>query len=266
VIVKGAMSTHWKQLATLFFAFALIPAVNIAQIPTPVSGIDPDLLAKATAGDAASEFLVGTEYESGNHVPKDYAQAAVWFRKAADHGLADGQYSLGVSYSLGKGVPQSYEQAANWYQLAANQNHPEALLDLGLLYTNGRGVPKDTKKALALFREAAELGEPDAQYRVGLAYDMGQDVEKNEKEAIKWYGKSAEQGFAGAQFNLAMRLSNQPAEMYFWLSLAAPQLKDEPKAMALKIRDMAAGLLKPTERADVDKRILLWQDAHQKKP
>ena len=374
VIVKGTMSKHRSQFAALIFAFLLLPAVNPAQTPVPVNGIDPALLARAKSGDAAAQFLVATAYRKGQGVPKDQAlsaswlrqsaeqglpnaqydlglcfelgqgvpkdnaqaaiwyqkaalqgnsdamralallyvdgqgvpkdarhafvlfsqaaalgdaysqyqlgmdfsegkdvlkdekQAAVWFRKAAEQGSADAQYRLGVCYSNGKGVQQDDEKAAVWYQLAANQNHAEALLDLGLLYKNGRGVPQDAKKALELFRQSAEFGESDAQYRVGLAYDMGEEVKKDQKEAIKWYRKSAEQGFAGAQFNLAMRLSNQPAEMYFWLSLAAPQLNGEPLAMAIKIQDLAAGLLKPVERAEIDERVKQWQEAHQKKP
>jgi len=216
----------------------------------------------AAQGNVRAQGMLDHLKPSESDMSQDAVQTAESFRKNAEQGNANAQYRLGLCYSRGKGVPQSYEQAAAWYLLAANQNDAEALLDLGLLYSDGLGVPKDTKKALDLFRRSAELGKSDAQYRVGLAYDMGQGVEKNEEEAIKWYRKSAEQGFTGAQFNLAMRLSNQPAEMYFWLSLAAPKLQGEPLAMAIKIRDLAAGLLKPSGRAEADERVKKWQAAH----
>jgi TPR repeat protein len=167
-------------------------------------------------------------------------------------------------------VPQSFEQAASWYEKAANQNHVEALLDLGLLYSDGRGVTKDPKRALALFRRSAGLGESFAQYQVGLAYDIGNGVRKDQKEAIKWYRKSAEQGLPGAQFNLAMRLSNQPSEVYYWMSLATPQFKGNTNgdvmALAIKLRDEAAATLTPAERAEVDKRIQEWQATHPQQP
>ena len=35
----------------------------------------------------------------GATVPQDYAEAAKWYRKAADQGLADAQNTLGYMYS-----------------------------------------------------------------------------------------------------------------------------------------------------------------------
>jgi TPR repeat protein len=114
------------------------------------------------------------------------------------------------------------------------------------------------------------LGESFAQYQVGLAYDIGDGVRKDQKETIKWYRKSAEQGVAGAQFNLAMRLSNQPEEVYYWMSLAVPQFNGNTNGdvltLAIKLRDEAATMLNPSERAEVDKRIQEWQATHPQQP
>ncbi|MHB8454496.1 MAG: tetratricopeptide repeat protein [Acidiferrobacterales bacterium] len=43
-------------------------------------------LAKAKAGDATSEFIVGNRYESGNGVPQDVKKAYEWYEKAAAQG------------------------------------------------------------------------------------------------------------------------------------------------------------------------------------
>src|SRR5215472_6965852 len=40
----------------------------------------------------------------GRGVPQDYAEAAKWFRKAADQGNADAQYGLGLLYFKGLAV------------------------------------------------------------------------------------------------------------------------------------------------------------------
>jgi len=40
-------------------------------------------------------------------------------------------------YSLGQGVPQGYAQAAMWYQKAADQGNTDAQTDLGLMYERG---------------------------------------------------------------------------------------------------------------------------------
>ena len=55
----------------------------------------------------------------GQGVPQDNAQAAAWFRKAAEQGDADAQYTLGELNVLGQGVPQDWAEAYFWLDLAA---------------------------------------------------------------------------------------------------------------------------------------------------
>jgi TPR repeat protein len=53
-------------------------------------------------------------------VAQDYAEAAHWFREAAEQGEAKAQSMLGVLYALGQGVPQDYVQAHMWINIAAS--------------------------------------------------------------------------------------------------------------------------------------------------
>jgi len=76
-----------------------------------------------------------------------FAQAAYWYRKAAEQGLAGAQFLLGNAYDKAKGVPQDYAQAAIWYRKAAEQGFPEAQSILGILYSEGKGVPQDFAEA-----------------------------------------------------------------------------------------------------------------------
>jgi localization factor PodJL len=57
---------------------------------------------------------------------RDYAQAASWFRKAAERGLKDSQFNLAVLHERGLGVPRNPENAVFWYSLAAVQGDEEA--------------------------------------------------------------------------------------------------------------------------------------------
>ena len=50
-----------------------------------------------------------------------------------------------------------YANAATWYRKAADQGYPRALINLGFLYEQGRGVPADPVAALKLYRQAAGL-------------------------------------------------------------------------------------------------------------
>ena len=53
-------------------------------------------------------------------MPRDYATALSWFRKAADAGNALGMTHLGSMYEKGRGVEQDYQEAVNWSRKAAS--------------------------------------------------------------------------------------------------------------------------------------------------
>ena len=59
-------------------------------------------------------------------VPQDYAEAARWYRTAAEQGHAAAQFSLGVMYSNGEGVPQDLVQGYAWASVAAAQGFESA--------------------------------------------------------------------------------------------------------------------------------------------
>ena len=58
-------------------------------------------------------------YANGRGVSRDFAEAAIWYRKAAERGDAAAQYNLGVAYDAGQGVPRDAVQAYKWYDVAA---------------------------------------------------------------------------------------------------------------------------------------------------
>ena len=258
------MSKIRKRLAALFFVLAMIPAVNPAQTSglKIKSGIDPAVLAKAKAGDAEAQFSVATAYRNGLGVPKDQVKSVSWLRKSAEQDLPYAQYDLGLCYSLGKGVTKDDAQAAAWYHKAASQGQSDAMRALAMLYDEGKGVQKDTKQAFELFSKAALEGDAYSQFQLGIDYGFGyQGAKQDENVAAEWFRKSAEQGIVGAQVNLAMHLHNQPEEVYYWLSLAAPHLTGDTLDRIAKVRDAAAVVLTPAKHAEIDERIKQWQDA-----
>ncbi len=89
------------------------PSAENAQI------VDPRIIEQAKAGDPVAQYKLGYDYYLGRGVPQDYAQTAIWWRKAAEQGYPDAQNNLGVLYNSGKGVPQSYSEAYFWQNLAA---------------------------------------------------------------------------------------------------------------------------------------------------
>lgn len=116
----------------------------------------------AAAGDANAQYGLGVLYTDGDGVPKDPAQAALWFRKAADQGHLDAQYNLGVIYANGEGVPKDYAEAAKWCRKAADQGNPDAQYNLGVMHLSGQGLPKDDQQAYFWFLIASLSGDPDS--------------------------------------------------------------------------------------------------------
>jgi len=147
-------------------------------------------------------------YNNGQGVTQDYVQAAKWYRKAAEQGLADAQHNLGHMYSNGYGVTQVYAEALKWYRKAAEQRSAAAQYNLGVMYGNGEGVPQDYAEAMRWFRKAAEQGWAEAQYNLGVMYNNGQGVTQDYVQAAKWYRWAAEQGLAEAQSNLDVMYAN----------------------------------------------------------
>lgn len=77
----------------------------------------------AQAGDAESQYTIGIQYEQGQSgYPKDYAEAAKWYRKAAEQGHAGAQLYLGVFLAQGQGVKPDFVEAYKWIELAKRGN------------------------------------------------------------------------------------------------------------------------------------------------
>jgi len=144
------------------------------------------------------------DYKKGKdfYDKKDYTQAVVWFRKAAEQGYSNAQFYLGYCYYCGRGVSEDNTQAVVWFRKAAEQGYSDAQYHLGYCYYFGIGVSKDKTQAVVWFRKAAEQGHAEAQYTLGVFYYNGDGVSQDYTQAVVWYRKAAEQGHAGAKSSL----------------------------------------------------------------
>jgi TonB family protein len=109
-------------------------------------------------------------YDSFWSVAGSGTQAIEICRKDAWQGHADTQLLLGHLLSGGRGIlPVNVAEAATWYRKAAEQGRADAQVDVGIAYENGAGVPKDLSQALSWYRKAAEQGnETGLQYSLRL--------------------------------------------------------------------------------------------------
>ena len=140
-----------------------------------------DLRARAESGDSEAQYnLLGVAYADGVGVPQDDAEAARWYRKAAEQGNVFAQTNLGCMYKTGRGVVQDYGAAVRWTRLAAEQGHAVAQYSLAVMYAEGSGVPQDDVQAhmwfnLAVSRMTREVREDAVRNRDRLADLMTPD-------------------------------------------------------------------------------------------
>jgi hypothetical protein len=212
-----------------FLSVAILVAAFSASISAQQESIE-ELRARAEAGgDAAAQYNLGLMYDNGRGVPQDYAEAARWYRLAAEQGHPVAQYNLGFMYVDGSGVPQDDAEAVRWFRLAADQGDADAQVNLGSMYANGSGVPQDDAEAVRWFRLAGEQGHAAAQSALGIGYRTGRGVPQDEAEAVRWYRLAADQGDAYAQSTLGFMydtgegVPEDDAEAVRWYRLAAEQ-------------------------------------------
>lgn len=113
--------------------------------------------------DAEEQYRLGQRYR---YEVEDYAEAARWYRLAAEQGHAGAQFSLGLIYAQGQGVTEDDTEAARWFRRAAEEGHAGAMYLLGSAYLIGRGVDRDFREAVRWYRLAAENGDDDAKERL----------------------------------------------------------------------------------------------------
>ncbi len=153
----------------------------------------------AEQGIANAQNRLGVLYYDGEGVQQDDGKAVDWFRKAAGQNLDWGQHNLGRCYEEGRGVTQDYKQAFYWYTKAAEQGNTSAQNRIGNFYYGGYGVNQDYAKAAEWYKKAAENGYSWGQYNLGDMYYQGLGVKEDTKTAIYWFQKSAEQNNASAE-------------------------------------------------------------------
>jgi TPR repeat protein len=223
------------KAAGLMTSLVILGAAGCVHAPRPDF---QTVMAAAQRGNARAEYSLAKKYEHGDGVPQDYATAAGWLRKSADHGFVFAQTDLGSYYARGVGVKQDYQQAMQWYRHAAGD--PLAQYCIGYAYAHGDGVPKDLNEAVRWWQKAAGRGQVEAQNALGHLYFQGAFAGETNHidyaQSVHWLGKAAARGYVPSMKNLGFLYQNglgvqkNLSEAARWYRAAAE--KAEPKAQA----------------------------------
>lgn len=163
-----------------------------------------------------------------------YAEAATWFRKAADKlterdGGDEAQLFVGKLYLHGFGEGASMAQAIKWLRRTAElrfdptRNTPifdpdrpdrttaigEAAILLANIYRTGfGGTPRDMAQACKWYDRAYDVGHLAAAKTLGDIYLAGDGVPRAPAKAVRYYREAADYGLPAAQVALARMIED----------------------------------------------------------
>jgi TPR repeat protein len=185
------------------------------------------LRSAAERGNPRAQAMLGQRYQQGLGLARDDAEALRLYRLAADQGDSWGRFMLGEAHGMGlAGLTPDRFEAAAWYTRAAEQGLAAAQSRLGLvLATGGLAVP-DATTAVKWFRLAAEQEYPEAMNALGYSLDMGDGSPRDPNEAMTWFRRAAAYGNPLSCHSIAghyIRGDVVPldlAEAYYWVLLA----------------------------------------------
>jgi hypothetical protein len=102
--------------------------------------------------------MVGRCLENGWGAVASPGEAARWYRRAADAGLAWAQYNLAHLLLDGNGLKRDAAAALQWYRRAAGQGHVRAMNLVGRCLERGWGCACDPAQARAWYARSAAGG------------------------------------------------------------------------------------------------------------
>jgi TPR repeat protein len=125
------------------------------------------------------------QYEMGEEFNGRYAEAARWYRLAADHGHIDAQFKLGRLFSENTSI-RNFTEALKYMKLAADKMHPYAMYDLGEMYYHGNGVGKNVNEALKYFNYAKDNMDPSVTRNHIIIERITDKIQRINKENKKY--------------------------------------------------------------------------------
>jgi len=153
-------------LKTLFLFVAMSAAV-----PVLAQSDFESTKARAEAGDASAQRMLGRMYRDGDGVSLDDLESLRWFKLAAEQGDVSAQLALGQMYDIGLSVEEDDQEAVNWYRAAAAQGNSRAQYLLGIKNESGNGTTQNYLEAYIWLSVSAAQGEEfaaETRDRVGV--------------------------------------------------------------------------------------------------
>lgn len=152
----------------------------------------------AENGDTKAARYLGRAYLTGDdYLKKDDAQAAAWFKRAADAGDGAAAYILGELHTKANHHAEAaaaWKQAYALYSKQAAAGDHEALYWQGYMEQNAIGTPEAQQSGIAKMEQAAAAGNMTAAYQLFKTYTSGIGTAADESKAFRYAKQLADDG------------------------------------------------------------------------
>lgn len=220
----------------------------------------------AQNGEGASkrdaQFELGLRYYNGTKgAPKDYKEAAYWFKMGADRGESAAMYNLYLCYN-NEGPQNNPSIALAWLEKAAEAHLPIASDVLGKRYYSGDGVARDYSKAIRYFKDAAFGDNSEGMYYFAWCYAYGQGVQQDSIRAELWAKRAISKGeysayyLLGNMYTNGVSVSNNPYLGAYWYELG-----DEKRIASCQIALGRIYEKGTTGEVNLDKALMYYKKA-----
>lgn len=174
------------------------------------------LLYAAKKDHIQAQSDLGDCYYEGKGTSVDYAQAILWYQKAADKGDRYSIGHLGMQYLLAKGVSKDIEKAISFFTMADEKNGGYGARMLGYIYCglyDGEQTYKDLPKAVRCLQRSTDRGDEAATKKLLQCYhgDFGKEVQ-DLSQYYKTLQRAADLGDVQSMFDLGRALIDGSAE------------------------------------------------------
>ncbi len=110
-------------------------------------------------GGTFAHYALGTMYEAGEGLKRDYVQAFENYKYCADVMNHDAQWKVAQWCESGIGVERDIPRAVEYFRLAANGSHRDSQLKFYKYYMEGKGVQRNLMSSAQVIEIADGSGD-----------------------------------------------------------------------------------------------------------
>ncbi len=144
----------------------------------------------ALDGSVPAKLYLGNLYWHGRYgCPKDPRRSAALYEECARLGNARAQFVMSSNYYSGDGVEQDYELAKMYANLALEQKYIFAWRRWGKFYRDGMAVKQDYKKAVSCYENGARMGDFNCYNKIGDLFYHGWGCPVDHSMAFRYFQK-----------------------------------------------------------------------------